>query len=608
MLNIQRRHASSHNKSVDTTPHQVLPRCAFSVQRYRLEDFAILAIICLFLFVPSAVFMPRVIAYMQTQQATQKQETALSLHDKAVTGLVLGSAFAETPAPNKALKRCTDQRASLTDRHNNLLGLSIDHKSEFIIDGRQYRFSDPKEVRHLAQTLHAIVRSKPVAHIERALLGNSRRVISAAVSPAQVAEIRALEGPFAEMFVLTPVISRLYPQGKTFGHIIGYVNDDLCPANGLERHLNTLITEQEEPVALSLDSDLQYMVTQVLRQAMQKTQAKEAFTYIVNIHTGEILSEVSLPTFDPNKRDYFANMHPQYWRKISKNAIDRPVELGSLLKIVNTALALENGMTLDRVFDTTNPLYTNGTRIAEPFRPRFDYSITTTFLKSSNWGSARMALDIGGQRQRDFLLRFGLGQARALNADMSDSRTANLSFGYGVQISLKQSTAAMAALLNGGRAVDLTYQRVDAPERYGPRVYSPIHSHMLGRLLLTNVVHPEGTGKAAYHAGVMLGGKTGTAKIANPSGRGYLDDTRASFIGVFPAHQPRYIIATMLVNPRDSEGEPANAGQVTAPVVGEIAKRMAVHQGMLLSPEETKQLEQQYVLTTQFDEIRLAQQ
>ena len=140
-------------------------------------------------------------------------------------------------------------------------------------------------------------------------------------------------------FVFDPVPSRVYPQKNLFSHVLGQTNNANKGISGIEKSLDLDLRNLEKiklPLALTLDANLQYLIRKELINAEQDFNHKGSGAILMNVQTGEILSLISLPDYDLNKRVLIDD-------KIFTNKITLGVyEFGSVFKTFTIAAGLEN--------------------------------------------------------------------------------------------------------------------------------------------------------------------------------------------------------------------------------------------------------------------------
>ncbi len=375
---------------------------------------------------------------------------------------------------------------------------------------------------------------------------------------------------------------RVYPLGNLAAHALGFVDVDNNGIAGVEKFFDEALMGRAragEPLALSLDVRVQHALYDELTAAMARFHARGAGGIVLDVRTGETLGLVSLPDFDPNHAGAASQL--ARFNRISLGVY----ELGSIFKIFNTAMALESGKVgLKDGYDATKPLRAARFTIHDSHPKKRWLSVPEIFVFSSNIGSAKMALDLGGERQQAFLRRLGMLHRAAIElpevgSPLSPSpwreiNTMTVAFGHGIAVSPLQVASAAAAIVNGGILRPPTLLRREGPPPAGVRVVSKRTSDTMRRLLRAVVV--EGTAKKAGVPGYLVGGKTGTAEKA--ISRGY--DRRAliaSFVGVFPMIQPRYLVFVMLDEPRPTKATFgfATAGWNAAPTTGRVIARIA---------------------------------
>ena len=251
------------------------------------------------------------------------------------------------------------------------------------------------------------------------------------------------------------------------------------------------------------------------------------------------------------------------------------------------------------MIDTRGPLAWGKYRIRDFHYYGPQMSVEDVIVKSSNIGIARIAQIIGADRQRAFLSRLGLLEPTKIELveapgvkpltpkNWSEISTITISYGHGLSASPLHLAAAYATMTNGGTKVTPTILKTDTTEP-GERVISQATSEVM-RGLLRQVV-TRGTATFAEVEGYAVGGKTGTADKPKERGRGYYDDkVIATFVGFFPAHDPKYVLVVTLDEPVETSGEKPRrtAGWTAVPVAAEIIRRVAPLMGMRPQIEPT---------------------
>ncbi|HRE44434.1 MAG TPA: penicillin-binding transpeptidase domain-containing protein, partial [Terricaulis sp.] len=378
---------------------------------------------------------------------------------------------------------------------------------------------------------------------------------------------------------------RTYPHGTLAAHAIGYANVDLTPFGGVENGLDSMIREAGaagRPVRLSLDVRVQFALEEELAAAARAAGAPAAAAIILDGRTGEVYAMATWPSFDPNRFSAFSQTQRN---DLVAGAVR---ELGSTIKPFTVAMALETGASTAReLFDVSEALTIEGTRIADHEQILGPVTLREILARSSNIGVSRLALRIGAENQRAYLDRLGLIEPAKLQVafneqpiapELSGRRDiAGLGFGYGLAASPAALAGAYTVFVNDGTRVSPTILARESDSET-PIETVPVFSPETARTVLGYLrsAVTNGTGRAAEVAGLAVAGKTGTAEIWDRT-QGY-DPSRnfSSFAGVFPAHQPRYVIVLAL----DGVGQGGAGGQVAAPAVSRTLRRVAPMLGL----------------------------
>jgi cell division protein FtsI (penicillin-binding protein 3) len=374
---------------------------------------------------------------------------------------------------------------------------------------------------------------------------------------------------------------RLYPHKNLFAHVIGYTDIDRNGISGLEKQYDKYLkSEETKTLQTTLDLRVQGITREILLKGMQNSRAKSAVAVVANTKTGEILSAVSLPDFNPN---YLKNTsQKEKFDQISFGVY----EMGSIFKIFNTALGLEkNIISVDTIYEVGQPIRYGKFTIGDARLRRTSMNVEDILIHSSNIGSAKIARDIGVSNQIDFFSNLGL--LEKVKADFPSLaaplfprvwREINLmtmSFGHGIAVTPLHLVRATSGIVNDGilHNIKFTNQVKDEPER----IISKNTSDIMKKLMRKTVT--DGTGWRSNVSGYSVGGKTGTAEEVSQEGGYNKNQIRATFIATFPIDNPQTTIFVMLEDPRTSDsnerGLMDTGGSVAAPIVGDIIKNIA---------------------------------
>ena len=376
---------------------------------------------------------------------------------------------------------------------------------------------------------------------------------------------------------------RVYPHGPLLAHALGYTGIDNRGLAGLELALDSRLAgeaaQQGGPLALSIDLRVQHVLHEELSAAVVEFEALGAAGLVLDVETGEVLAMVSLPDFDPNLPG-----QPDAKARFNRTTLG-VYEMGSTFKTFTLAAALDSGVvTLSDGYDASEPIKISRHWIRDYHPENRFLTVPEIFMYSSNIGAAKMAIDIGTERQRAFLGSLGLLSAAEielpeLGAPLAPSpwreiNTMTISFGHGIAVPPLNLARATAAMVNGGLLRPSTLLKHDGAAAVpGVPVIQPETSDIMRALL--RLVVDEGTGKNAAAPGFQMGGKTGTSEkvVAGSYERKALI---TSFVGAFPMDAPRYVVLVMVDEPHGNAKTfgYATAGWTAAPSVGRVVSRI----------------------------------
>jgi cell division protein FtsI (penicillin-binding protein 3) len=260
-------------------------------------------------------------------------------------------------------------------------------------------------------------------------------------------------------------------------------------------------------------------------------------------------------------------------------------ELGSAFKVFTTAMALETGVAqLEDRYDATKPLSVSRFKIRDYHAKRRWLSVSEIFMYSSNIGSARLALEVGGKSQKAFLDNIGLLTPSEIELPEVGAplvpdvwrpvNTMTIGFGHGIAVSPLQMAAGVAAMVNGGFYRQPTLiKRAPGQAVLEKRVISERTSKKMRKLM--RLVVEKGTGRRADALGYLVGGKTGTAEKSSTGGY-HRKALLSSFVGMFPVDDPRYVVFALLNEPKGNKKTHgyATGGWVAAPIVRRVVRRI----------------------------------
>jgi cell division protein FtsI (penicillin-binding protein 3) len=467
-------------------------------------------------------------------------------------------------------------RPDIFDRNGRLLATDI----------RVYWLAaNPREIPHAdeaAERLAALFPDLDQAGLSRKFQDKSSRFewVKRGLVPREAQAVQMLGIPG---LTILPTVQRAYPAINDAAEIVGITNIDNEGITGIEKYIDRQLAQQVTPVSLakrpivrlSLDLGVQHVFTEELARAMQRYRAGAALGIVLNVRNGEVLASVSLPDFDPNRRE----------QTVDDNRRNRVVndiyELGSVFKSFTVAMALDQNVTGRYERFDTSPLRMGHFVLHDAHAAHQPMTVEDIFVHSSNMGAARIAEAAGVARQQRFLESLGLFEKLETEAGTtrkpvfpSTWRPANaitIAYGHGIAVPPILFTAAMAAIVNGGMRIKPTFLLAEGgADEMAERVIRPETSALMCELMRLTV--QRGTGRRAAVPGLDIGGKTGTA-LKVKDGR-YTHDVVNSFVAVVPAADPKYLILVTLDEPKPGEGNMNEAAYNAVPAAGAIIKRI----------------------------------
>lgn len=474
-------------------------------------------------------------------------------------------------------------RADIFDRNGAVLATSLPTASLF---ANPYDIMDAEEAAEKLATVFPEINRNVLL---QKLKSNSRFVwISRNLTPNQQYAVNRLGIPGVSF---ERGERRVYPHGREAAHVLGLTDIDGNGIAGVEKYFASSLNMGAEPLQLSIDLRIQAMLRQELTVAVNEFQAIGAAGVVLDVQTGEIISMVSLPDFDPNITGSMIGT-------VAFNRATKGVyEMGSTFKLFNTAMALDSGtVSIDGGYDASEPIKIARFTISDYHGKNRWLSVPEILIYSSNIASAKMAMDVGAKTQKFYLDQLGLLHQSVVELPeigrpqypvrWGDISTMTISYGHGVSVSPLQLADAVATLVNGGIRLPVTLlkHRGLVPPN-GARVLSEQTSRQMRALM--RLVVTSGTGKKAAAPGYLVGGKTGTAE-KQVNGR-YRDKSLiSSFVGTFPIDKPRFVIMVMLDEPKGTKRtfNYATGGWVAAPVVKRMISRIASLLGILPRGED----------------------
>jgi cell division protein FtsI (penicillin-binding protein 3) len=492
-------------------------------------------------------------------------------------------------------------RGKITDRNGELLAISSPVESVWASPPDVKINKSQKQALGKLLGLKSEDVDKKFANLQREFVYLKRRV-----SPNLAAQVMSLNIPGV---FLEREYKRFYPAGDVTAHVVGFTDINDVGQEGFELaqngHLSgkagsrkvikdrqgrivedledVKVPQDGKDLVLSIDRRIQYLAFRELAEAVEKHKAKAGAVVVLDAKTGEVLAMVNLPTYNPNNPVNIVG-------KTRNRVITDAFEPGSTLKPMTAAAAMEFGdFKPDTKIQTAPGYMTIGTATIHDAHPHDVLTVSEVIQKSSNVGSAKMALSLKREAIWSTFNQFGFGSRANIGFPGEASgrlrpykswrpiEQATMSYGHGISLTLLQLARAYTVFANEGELKTISLLKINEPS-VGHQVFSAQVANDM-KAMLELAVLPGGTALRAQVAGYRVGGKTGTAHKLGKAGY-EKDKYVGSFVGMAPASNPRLIMAVMIDEPTNGE---YYGGTVAAPVFSAV---MADALRMLAVPQD----------------------
>jgi len=401
-----------------------------------------------------------------------------------------------------------DYRASLIDRDGNILAKTVITTNVGI---------NPNLVINkdkLLINLKLIFPNKNFKKIEEKLNGKKFFYLQKQISWDKFEELTLLGD---KSIISEEKISRIYPHRSLFSHIIGQIDDDNNGISGIEKFYDYELRKNNKSIQLTVDTDIQYLIREELIKSKEIFNNPGSAALLMDINTGEVISLVSLPDFDLNKRETIEDLN--YTNKVTKGVY----ELGSVFKTLTLAAAFENNIVEpDTNFEKLEKkIFCAGNLISE-----YDNKLPTNLtadqilIRSSNIGSVRIAQKVGLEKYKNFLNKLGVLSkiefdieevGQPLNFRWGKCKLATSSFGHGIATTPLQLAKAYSIISNGGYEIKPTLIKKEKKNILIKKILKTEVSQKINPILRKVVSTEEGTANFANIPAYEKPGKTGTA-------------------------------------------------------------------------------------------------
>ncbi|AWI54662.1 cell division protein [Aquabacterium olei] len=532
-------------------------------------------------------------------------------------------------------------RGRIVDRHGELLASSVPSPSLWAIP--KDLVASPEDLQSLAR----LIDMRP-QDLKKRLASNPNFVWLRRQVPDDVAQkVAALKIKGVHELRES---RRQYPEGESAAHIVGFTNIEDQGQEGIElayqkqlagrdgaRHVlkdrlgrvvesvgDLVPAEDGQPVQLSIDAKIQFYAYQRIRDAVAQHKAKAGSVVVLDAVTGEVLALANVPSYTPEDRRNLTGA------QLRNRALTDTFEPGSTMKPLIAALAIETRRVRPETIIATAPgrMTIDGSTISDS-HAHGDLTVAEVIQKSSNVGTAKMALQMQPREMWEMYSAVGLGQKPQIgfpgvvtgrlrpHKSWRRIEQVTMSYGYGLSASLFQLAQAYTIFATDGELIPMTLLKRDGPdapprklaEQGGPptlafktafrpgegggepdarpadaepipvrgqRVISPATARAV-RQMLQLATGPGGTAPKAQTMGYSVGGKTGTAH--KQEGKGYSGNKyRSWFVGIAPISKPRIVVAVMVDEP--SAGV-YFGGLVAAPVFSQVVQQTLHRLGVM---------------------------
>lgn len=499
-------------------------------------------------------------------------------------------------------ERVDTPRGMIVDRNGQVLARSVEVRSVYAHPGQV------EDVDATAEKLGALL-ERSTADIRASLRkGRGFVWIMRRVDDATAEAVRAADLPGIG---LIREYERVYPCKQAAGQLLGFVGVDGKGLEGLERSFDDELSglsvrqvvqrdasgrrfyvnsgdpaPEVADLRLTLDVQIQFIAEEVLARGVEDVGAKWGGIVVVDVESGEVLAWAQYPFFNPNA--YRRYKPAEYRNRLALDAL----EPGSTFKPFLVASALQEGtVTRDTVFYCENGIWrTKKSVIRDDNRAYKDLSVSQILVHSSNIGCGKIGLELGAVKFHRYLSLLGFGQRTGLHIneskgilraprDWSEADLISTSFGQSLSATQAQMVQAYLTLANGGvyKPLRLVLSDGETSDGGGQRVFSAQTAREV--LKMMQEVVESGTGRRAAVSGISVAGKTGTAQKADKSGS-YGDERTASFVGLVPAKNPRYLVSIVIDEPNKNK----YGGTIAAPLFKDVITRVMAYQGSLPDP------------------------
>ena len=445
----------------------------------------------------------------------------------------------------QTLKEKEKYRASIMDRNGNIIAKTVRVTNLGI---------NPNQLINKEKLLISLKLIFPDKNFEKEINGKKFFYVKKKISPAKLEKIKLLgEKSFKE----EENIARVYPNGNLFSHILGQIDTDNNGVSGIEKSFDYELTTSNKPLKLSLDTEIQYLIREELIKFQEIFNSYGSTAILMNVNSGEIISMVSIPDFDLNKREDISD------KKFINRSTKGVYELGSVFKTFTLAAGLQqNVIQEDTLFKNLPKKIKCAGRSISEYDMDIPSSLTAEeiLIRSGNIGSIKIAQKVGLENFKDFLenldllnkIQFDIEEVgNPIPFKWGKCKLATSAYGHGITTTPLQLAKAYAIIANGGYKIKPTLIKKEKNLKRGEQIITQENSNKINEILRKIVTSEQGTANLANIAGYEIAGKTGTAQ-KSIKGK-YSKKKINTFASIFPISSPKYVLIVLLDEPKLSE-------------------------------------------------------
>ena len=388
-------------------------------------------------------------------------------------------------------------------------------------------------------------------------------------------------------------IARIYPQENLFSHIVGQIDDDNKGISGIEKSYDFELRKDNKPLHLTLDTNIQFLIREELIKFQKIFRNKGSASILMDVNNGNILSMVSLPDFNLNKREEIKDVN------FINRATKAVYEFGSVFKTFTVAAGLhERLIETDTEFLNLEKKIRCGKHTIGEYDNKIPSNLTVEeiLIRSGNIGSVRIGQKLGIEKLKSFLENIGV--LSNIEFDIEEvalpkkfawgkCKLATAAFGHGISTTALQVAKGYAIIANGGFEITPTLIKKNFKTGSNKKLLNENVSKKINPILRKIVSTEIGTAGFANIPGYEIGGKTGTAEKTTVGG--YSKAKVNTFTAIFPTSKPKYVLLVLLDEPKISKdyiykyrnkvgfykGTPFNtAGWTSVEIAGKIIEKI----------------------------------